>query len=43
MGLAEAKAKAQSLCDEALAALTDFDANADPLRSLATYIIQRSV
>ena len=43
MGLAEAKAKAQSLCDEALAALTDFDANANPLRSLATYIIQRSV
>ncbi|HAW13598.1 MAG TPA: geranyl transferase [Cellvibrionales bacterium] len=43
MGLSEAKAKAQSLCDEALEALTDFGANADPLRSLATYIIQRSV
>lgn len=42
MGLADAKAKAQSLCDEALAALADFGANADPLRSLATYIIQRS-
>ena len=43
MGLSEAKAKAQSLCDEALAALQGFGANADPLRSLATYIIQRSV
>ena len=43
MGLTEAKAKAQSLCDEALTALTDFGANADPLRSLATYIIQRSL
>lgn len=43
MGLAQAKSKAQSLCNEALAALTDFNANADPLRSLASYIIQRSV
>ena len=43
MGLSEAKAKAQSLCDEALEALAGFGANADPLRSLATYIIQRSV
>ena len=42
MGLAQAKVKAQSLCDEALAALADFDSNADPLRSLAHYIIQRS-
>jgi geranylgeranyl pyrophosphate synthase len=43
MGLSEAKAKAQSLCDEALEALAGFGAKADPLRSLATYIIQRSV
>jgi geranylgeranyl diphosphate synthase type II len=43
MGLSEAKAKAQSLCDEALDALADFGANADLLRSLASYIIQRSL
>ena len=42
MGLSQAKLKAQSLCDEALAALADFDDNADPLRSLASYIVQRS-
>ena len=43
MGLSEAKAKAQSLCDEALTALQGFGANADPLRSLARYIVQRSL
>lgn len=43
MGLSEAKAKAHSLCDEALDALADFGANADLLRSLASYIIQRSL
>ena len=42
MGLSQAKLKAQSLCDEALAALADFDDNGDPLRSLASYIVQRS-
>jgi farnesyl diphosphate synthase len=41
LGLAEARTEAKRLCDEALAALTGFDQRAEPLRSLAHYVIQR--
>ncbi len=41
LGLEGAQAEAQRLCTEALAALADFDERADPLRSLARYVITR--
>lgn len=41
MGLAAAKAEAQSMMDEALRALGIFGAEADPLREIARYIVQR--
>lgn len=41
LGLDGARAEAQRLCDEALAALSCFDQRAEPLRSLAHYVIQR--
>lgn len=41
LGLEEAKAKAQSLCETAIEALSDFGTQADLLRALAIYIIQR--
>jgi farnesyl diphosphate synthase len=40
-GLAAAKERASQLCDEALVAIEGFDAKADPLRSLARYIVRR--
>ena len=41
MGLAAAKVEAQSMMDEALRALKIFGAEADPLREIARYIVQR--
>jgi geranylgeranyl diphosphate synthase type II len=41
MGLAAAKEEAQSMMDEALRALEIFGAEADPLREIARYIVQR--
>ncbi|KAF1072831.1 MAG: Farnesyl diphosphate synthase [Pseudomonas citronellolis] len=41
LGLPAAKAYAQALCDEALAAVEVFGEAAEPLRALARYIIQR--
>ena len=41
LGMPEAKATAQRLCDEALAALSIFDARANTLRQLAEYIVRR--
>ncbi len=42
LGLDKAQALAQSLCDEALAALASLDGRAEPLRALARYIISRA-
>lgn len=41
LGLSGAREKAQSLCQEALAALEGLDQGADPLRWLACYIVGR--
>jgi len=41
LGLEGARAKAQELLREALTALEDFDQNSDPLRQLASYIVDR--
>lgn len=41
LGLDGARAEAQRLRDTALAALSDFDTRAEPLRSLAHYVVQR--
>jgi geranylgeranyl diphosphate synthase type II len=41
MGLPEAKKRAAELVDIALDALSSFDAKADPLREIATYIVKR--
>ncbi|MDD2309657.1 MAG: polyprenyl synthetase family protein [Desulfuromonadaceae bacterium] len=41
MGLAAAKEEAASMMDEALSALDAFGAEADPLREIARYIVQR--
>lgn len=41
LGLEGAKATAQRLCDDALAALAGFDGGADTLRALAEYIVRR--
>lgn len=41
LGLDGARAKAQELHQQALAALREFDANADHLRALSAYIIER--
>ncbi|MFZ2949258.1 MAG: polyprenyl synthetase family protein [Desulfuromonadaceae bacterium] len=41
MGLAAAKEEARSMMDEALKALEIFGAEADPLREIARYIVQR--
>lgn len=41
LGLEGARAKAQELHQQALAALKDFDSNADYLRALSAYIIER--
>ncbi len=41
IGLAAAKEEAQSMMDEALAALEIFGAEADPLREIAAYIVKR--
>ena len=41
MGLEPAKAFAQELCYTAIAALQDFDQQADALRQIADYIVQR--
>lgn len=41
LGLDGAKLEAQRLCDAALVALDGFDQRADPLRSLAHYVIHR--
>lgn len=42
LGLENAQAKAQELHQTALASLADFDHNADPLRALSAYIVERS-
>lgn len=42
LGLDHARALAQSLCDDAIAALAIFDSHAEPLRELARYIIART-
>lgn len=41
LGMAEAKATARRLCDEAVASLADFGTGADTLRELARYIVGR--
>jgi len=41
IGLDASKQRAQALCEQALAALDDFDADADLLRGLAAFIIAR--
>jgi geranylgeranyl diphosphate synthase type II len=41
MGLEASKALAQQLIDQAMEALDDLDHRADPLRAIASYIIQR--
>ena len=41
MGLASAKLEAQAMMDEAFGALSVFGAEADPLRAIATYIVER--
>lgn len=41
MGLAAAKEEARSMMDEALKSLETFGAEADPLREIARYIVQR--
>jgi farnesyl diphosphate synthase/geranylgeranyl diphosphate synthase type II len=41
LGLESARAKAQELHQQALAALSGFDSNADYLRALSAYIIER--
>lgn len=41
MGLAAAKQEARAMMDEALNALSIFGAEADPLRGIATYIVER--
>jgi geranylgeranyl diphosphate synthase type II len=43
VGMEKAKRKARELLDEALAALTSFGAAADPLRHIATFIVERAV
>jgi len=42
LGLAEARAKADSLIDEACASLDDYGAQADGLRGLADFVINRN-
>ena len=42
LGLAEARAKADSLIDEACASLDDYGAKADGLRGLAAFVINRN-
>ncbi len=42
LGLEQARQLARDLCHKAVAALTDFSPQADPLRSLADYIVSRS-
>lgn len=42
MGVAAAKVEARSMMDEALGALEIFGVEADPLREIARYIVQRS-
>lgn len=42
LGLEASRQYAASLIDSALQALTIFDNNADPLRAIATYIVQRN-
>lgn len=41
LGMVEAKATARRLCDEAVRALSCFDARADTLRQIAEYIVKR--
>lgn len=41
MGLQEAKGEASRLCEEALAALNGFGVEAEPLRAIARYIVER--
>jgi geranylgeranyl diphosphate synthase type II len=41
IGLADAKVEAQAMMNEAMLALDIFDAEADPLREIARYIVQR--
>lgn len=41
MGLEPSKAYAKKLIDRSLEALSDFEANAEPLRAIARYIIER--
>ena len=42
LGLAEARTKADSLIDEACASLDDYGAQADGLRGLADFVINRN-
>ncbi len=41
LGLTQARAKAQHLCEQAIEALSEFGSGADQLRALAHYIVQR--
>jgi geranylgeranyl diphosphate synthase, type II len=42
MGLEQSKTFAHALVSEAVRALADFDAKADPLRALAAYVVERN-
>ena len=42
IGLNESKKYAKTLVEQAMASLSDFDQNAQPLRSIAEYIINRN-
>jgi geranylgeranyl diphosphate synthase type II len=41
LGLDESKKFAEKLVNNGLQALTDFDTKSDPLRAIATYILER--
>ena len=41
IGLDESRSRAEELVSIALKALEDFDKKADPLRAIASYIVQR--
>ena len=42
MGIEASRAEAETLIDEAVAALASFDERADPLRRIARYILERT-
>jgi geranylgeranyl pyrophosphate synthase len=43
VGIEKSKRKAKELLEESLAALSSFGPSADPLRTIATFIVERAV